>query len=79
MNCLNRKLLRADNVSGYAGVSIVKKTGRWKYNVSLKGNKPITKTPFNTPKEAAIARDLVIIKYNYPHKLNFPELRFGIF
>ena len=48
--------------------------GEYYSNVLHNGKRLFQKYGFETPEEAARARDIFIIKNNLPHKLNFPEL-----
>jgi len=73
INNINQRK-RKDNTSGYRGVSFYKKETNWKYNISYDKKRVVGKS-FKTAKQAAIVRDIFIIKNDLPHKLNFPELQ----
>lgn len=66
----NRKM-RADNTSGYWGVS--PKKDMWAATITHK-RKQLHIGSFLTSEEAAKARDDYVIKHNLPHKLNFEEM-----
>lgn len=72
VNAANKRLLQSNNTSGYRGV--VLKNNKYLYNIKWKRKIFSYQSGFKTAKEAAIARDKVVIKNNLPHPLNFPEL-----
>lgn len=72
---INRTLrgLRADKTNRYRGVYLNKNTNKWKYVMHVK-NVQYTNNNYNTPEEAAIARDRLAYKLlGDKAKLNFPE------
>jgi len=71
----NKSLIQANNKTGYAGVSFSKRAKAYKSELTVN-----YKTEhfgfFNTPEEAAEARDRFIIANNLPHKLHEKTLNF---
>ena len=67
---LNRGIAK-NNKSGYTGVNLSKRGGKWRASIRYKG---ILKNIgyYNTPLEGALARDKYIKENNLPHKLAFP-------
>ncbi|NOR27610.1 MAG: hypothetical protein GQ540_03665 [Lutibacter sp.] len=74
-NNQNRRLLRSTNKSGYCGVS--KKSFSYISSLFFKGEYLLNKSGFKTAINAAIYRDMFIVKNNLPHKLNLPEIFFN--
>lgn len=72
-NCANtRPTLHCS--SGYKGVSFCKQTGKWRAFASLNG-RSTTVGRFDTPKEAAVARDKVVRRLHGEFAwLNFPNI-----
>lgn len=73
-NSFNQRLIKTNNTSGYRGVSFQTQTGCFGAQVRFNWVSVFYKGKFHSAKEAAIARDIFIIKNELPHKLNFPEL-----
>lgn len=70
-NCLNSRLLRTNNTSGFRGVSY--KKGDKKYEASIKvRRKHYYLGHFVTAIEAAQARDAFVIEHKLHAPLNFP-------
>lgn len=72
INNINQRV-RKDNIIGYRGVGQDKRSVKWFFIINY--NKiSYKKYGFKTANDAAIARDVYIIKNKLPHHLNFPEL-----
>lgn len=76
VNIGNQRLIRSINTSGYCGVSYNKKHNKF-YSQANNEDARYFKFGFNTAEEAAIARDIFIIKNGWINNLNFPELLFN--
>lgn len=74
VNSHNKRLLCANNTTGYAGVSTYGDEGKFRARVASSLGPHLEKFRFTDPKEAAIVRDIHCIKHNIPLPLNFPEL-----
>ncbi len=64
----NNRRMNSNNTSGYRGVAR-KRQNEWVAQVNYK-HKAYCLGHFNTPLDAAIARDKFIIDNGFPHKLN---------
>jgi hypothetical protein len=65
--------LRGDNRSGFKGVSLCRKTGRWRAAISLNG-RPTNLGRYPTPKAAALAYDAAAIAERGEFAaVNFPQ------
>ena len=69
INRLNSRISK-HNTSGYVGVSLEKRTGRWTSSVRLFGQN-IHLGTFSTKEEAALVHDLALIERGYFDGLNF--------
>lgn len=78
-NLNSRKCYRGNVTSEYIG--IIKRTGikryYWDMSITYKG-KSFKSHGFKTEIQAVIARDLIILKYELPATLQFPELIYNI-
>lgn len=74
VNNSNKRLIQKNNKSGYRGVQFNKKNGKWKATVRYQNKFIFQRYAFETPAEAALARDEFCLKNNIPFPLNFPEL-----
>ena len=62
-NCLNRRTLKSDNTSGFAGVYLIRSRNRWGSEITIRG-KRISLGSHISAKQAAIKRDVYIIQNN---------------
>lgn len=74
-NCLNQRLLNSKNKSGYCGVYYYNTHKYYKGQIGYKNKRIFSKSGFESPISAAIARDTFIIENNLPHKLNLTYLK----
>lgn len=77
INVLNMRLIQGNNTSGYRGAYYHKGKKTFVAQIGYNKKYVLNQPGFKTAKDAAIARDIFIIKNNLPHKLNFPELAFS--
>jgi hypothetical protein len=79
-NANNTRLLSTTNTSGYRGVSYTKNTRNYRCVIGSSLIPYFSKAGFKTAQEAAIARDLHVIRHgghlNHQIPLNFSELAF---
>jgi hypothetical protein len=66
-NCLNRRLIRSDNVSNYQGVSYYSQTQKWLSRIGIKG-KRMHLGYYATKKLAVLARNDYIISNDLQHE-----------
>ena len=59
---------------GYYGISLYKPTMKYLASIRYKNKIVFREATFKSSQQAALARDIFIIKNELPHKLNFPEL-----
>jgi hypothetical protein len=67
--CNNQRLIKSTNTSGFAGVCFCKEHNKFRASL-VYDKKRYSIGYFITPQEAAIARNIFIIKNKFPHKLN---------
>lgn len=66
----NTRILRADNTSGYRGVSWHKKLNKWYSYINIKGKKKHLGM-FENKEDAAKAYDTYVVANNLEHTKNF--------
>ena len=73
-NIHNQRLLRRNNTTGFCGVTKDKAFEGFVAQVQIRSVPRLFRRGFPTAHQAAVARDLHILRHTAPIKLNFPEL-----
>lgn len=73
-NANNRRLLRSDNKTGYAGVSLCTKSRKFSASLHSALGPKLRKTNFMTAEAAARYRDAWCIAHSIPLPLNFDNM-----
>jgi len=77
-NCLNKRNIQKNNKSGFRGVCIIKKSGKWQAVIQIKG-KRVSTGYYATPEEACASRNAYIIEHKLQQDYPIQDIGGGLY